>query len=179
MPCTECVSLAFLRLRETAYTALASQGGKFVFASGKYFVGICLMTHIPHYSVPRNIKNLVQSKRKLNCSKVRRQMSALTGNVPYEKLSDFTGKTFQFCNIQFFQIFRRAYFIQNTHLNTILYLLNLKSVITFATLKTIKLLYFMATLLPIAFPPTVSAATVAVITRLIKKLLIPGKLATI
>ena len=66
MPYAKRVVFGFAALGEARQTAVAAHGMHLVFASGKDFVRITLMTDVPNQLVFRRVINIVQSHGKLD-----------------------------------------------------------------------------------------------------------------
>ena len=76
MSYAESIVFGFAALGEARQTTVAAHGMHLVFASGKDFVRITLMTDVPNQLVFRRVINIVQSHRQLDCAQVAGEMTA-------------------------------------------------------------------------------------------------------
>ena len=89
MPGAECVVIAFRRVGKPAYASeLAVAFRKCFAASGKQFVGICLMAYVPYDAVVRSVEHVVQCHSKLHCPHAGSEMSRICAQRIYEEFTD-------------------------------------------------------------------------------------------
>ncbi len=62
---------------ETAQTLELAEGMKFVFAAGDYFVGVCLVSHIPDDPVPGCVEDVMEGQGQLHGAQVGGEVAAV------------------------------------------------------------------------------------------------------
>ena len=82
---------AFFMLCKTGKTVFLPQRFKAAVATGKDFMSVTLMAHIPNQSVARTVEHLVQGDRQFHNAQIARKMSARLSDYPYNALPYFVG----------------------------------------------------------------------------------------
>ena len=89
---TKGIKLTFRAFGKSGQTAFLTHSRQLFPASGKYFMGIGLMTHIPHQSVMGGIKYIMQGNGELNHAQASTKMAAAYAHGIQHKSAQFIGQ---------------------------------------------------------------------------------------
>ena len=92
MPCAESIVLAFFALREAADAALLAYVRKSFASACQQFMGIALVTYIPHKYIIRSIKHIVQGDSEFDHAQTCPQMTAVRCNNLYNAGAQLLGQ---------------------------------------------------------------------------------------
>ncbi len=116
MPRIGGVVYALLALGESRQSVFGPKRYKVVLSACKYLMRITLMTYVKYQSVGIKIKYVMKGYDKFYYSEIRRKMSAFLQYDAKYQFSDLGSELFQLRNIEKFNILRRIYVTEYTHL---------------------------------------------------------------
>ena len=103
----------FRRLSKAGYAALSAKVCHIAASSGKYFMGVGLVSHIKYHLVGRGVKDPVHGKSELHCAEIGGKVTAVFIHRIQYASAYLPAEFFAFRIAEFFQILRQIKFFKH------------------------------------------------------------------